>query len=217
MPRGKPIKDITGQRFGRLTVLSRGEKRGKYTGAFWICKCDCGTIVNVSGNSLRRGETKSCGCLRKDLMKRSQEQKVTGTRLYHIWQGMKRRTMTKTNPRYKDYGGRGITVCPEWRDSFEAFRDWSMANGYQEDLTLDRIDNDGNYDPSNCRWATPKEQGNNTRRNRKIEYNGEVHTLTEWAKIKGMSITTLSARINARGWTIDRALTESVHEENQNR
>lgn len=207
---GKPLIEMTGQRFGRLTVISRGEKRGKYTGAFWLCKCDCGTMTTVSGNSLRKGETKSCGCLHIDMLKKDPSQKHTGTRLYTIWQGMKRRTMTKTNPRYSDYGGRGITVCEEWRESFEAFYKWAMENGYRDDLTLDRKDNDGPYSPENCRWATYYVQGNNTRRNRRIEYDGEIHTLTEWAAIKGITVQNLSNRINRYGWTVERALTEPV-------
>ncbi len=207
---GKPLKDLTGQRFGRLTVLELGEKRGKYTGAFWTCRCDCGGTVVVPGRSLRNGETRSCGCLHSDMLRKPPEEKRTGTRLYAIWQGMKRRTLTKTNPRYEDYGGRGITICDEWRDSFEAFRNWALANGYRDDLSLDRKDNDGNYCPENCRWATDLEQGNNTRRNRRFEYNGERHTLTEWAKISGMGLSTLSARINTYKWSIEKALTEPL-------
>lgn len=209
---GKPLKDMTGMRFGRLTVLERGERKGKYTGAFWKCKCDCGTIVVVQGASLRKGESKSCGCFRLEKIRKSPEEKNTGTRLYAIWQGIKRRTLTKTNPRYADYGGRGITICDEWKDDFEAFRDWALANGYRDDLSIDRKDVNGNYEPSNCHWATDLEQGNNTRRNRRIEYNGEVHTLTEWAKIKGMKLTTLSARINTYKWPIEKALTEPIEE-----
>ena len=207
---GKPLIDIAGQRFGRLTVVSRGERHGKYTGAYWLCKCDCGAMVTVPGSRLRCGETRSCGCLHRDMMKKDPEEKHTGTRLYRIWQGMKRRTMTATNPRYEDYGGRGITVCPEWRDSFEAFRDWALANGYRDDLTIDREDNDGPYCPENCRWASYLVQGNNTRRNRRIEYNGEVHTLTEWAAIKGMKVQTLANRLNEYGWPIEKALTTPV-------
>lgn len=208
---GKPLIDMIGQRYGRLTVISRGERRGKYTGAFWLCRCDCGNTVTVSGRELRKGDTRSCGCLYRETRRKAPEQKLTGSRLYNIWQGMKRRTMTKSNPRYPDYGGRGITVCPEWRDSFETFKEWALANGYRDDLTIDRIDNDGPYSPENCRWATYQEQGNNNRHNRMIEYNGEVHSLTEWARIKGINMQTLSARINQHGWSIERALTESVH------
>ena len=210
MASGKPMKDLTGQRFGRLTVLSLGEKKGKYTGAFWRCQCDCGNIVTVPGNSLRREETRSCGCLRADRLRKPTKQKHTGTRLYAIWQGMKRRTMTKSNPRYADYGGRGITVCDEWKDNFEAFKAWALANGYRDDLSIDRRDNDGPYSPDNCHWATDLEQGNNTRRNRRIEFNGETHTLTEWAKISGINLSTLSARINSYGWPIEKALSEPL-------
>lgn len=206
----KPLIDMTGMRIGRLTVIGLGEKKGKYTGAYWNCKCDCGKIITTTGSSLRRGETKSCGCLRIDVISKPPQEKHTGTRLYNIWQGMKRRTMTATNPRYSDYGGRGITVCDEWRDSFEAFRDWALANGYRDDLTIDRKDNDGNYCPENCRWSTDLEQGNNTRRNRRFEYNGEIHTLTEWAKISGIGLSTLSSRINSYKWSIERALTEPL-------
>lgn len=112
--------------------------------------------------------------------------------------------------RYSDYGGRGIEVCLEWRNSFENFRDWAMENGYKENLTIDRIDTNGNYEPSNCRWSTYKVQGNNTRRNHFIEFNGECHTMAEWAEIKGMKLQTLSNRINQYGWTIEKALTEPV-------
>lgn len=207
---GKPLKDMTGIRIGRLTVLERGERMGNRTGAYWRCKCDCGSVVIVYGAELRNGYTKSCGCLRLDMIRKSPEEKHTGTRLYAIWQGMKRRTLTKTNPRYADYGGRGITICDEWKDDFEAFRDWALSNGYRDDLSIDRKDVNGNYCPENCRWATDLEQGNNTRRNRRLEYNGEVHTLTEWAKIKGIKITTLSARINTYKWSIEKALTEPL-------
>ena len=167
-------------------------------------------MVTVPGRSLRCGETKSCGCLHRDMLRKDPAQKNTGTRLYNIWQGIKRRTMTETNPRYKDYGGRGITVCTEWRDSFESFRDWALANGYRDDLTIEREDVNGNYCPENCKWTTYLVQGNNTRRNRRIEYNGEIHTLTEWAMLKGMKVSTLSNRLNEHGWTVEKALTTPV-------
>ena len=108
---------------------------------------------------------------------------------------------------YKNYGGRGITVCPEWKESFESFRDWALANGYQDNLTLDRIEVNGNYEPSNCRWATVKQQANNTRSSRYLEFNGEVKTVKEWADELGLNYRTLYSRITTKGWSIEKALT----------
>lgn len=132
------------------------------------------------------------------------------TRLYRIWTNMKSRCTNPNIAAFKDYGGRGITVCAEWSDSFEAFRDWATANGYRDDLTLDRIDNDGNYEPENCRWEDRLVQGNNSRKNRLIEHNGETHTLAEWSRITGLSRDTIRFRIDRRGWDIGRALSEEV-------
>ena len=118
---------------------------------------------------------------------------------------MRRRCNKETDRRFKDYGGRGITVCKEW-DKFEAFQKWSIENGYNDNLSIDRIDTNGNYEPSNCKWSTTKEQNNNKRNNRILEYNGEAHNVTEWAAILGMSAHTIFSRLDLMGWSVEKAL-----------
>lgn len=129
------------------------------------------------------------------------------TRLYYVWNSMKQRCLNENDCRYNSYGGRGITIYEEWKNNFGTFREWALANGYRDDLTIDRIDVNGNYEPSNCRWITNKEQQNNTRRSRLIEFNGEIHTIAEWAEIIGVSYKSLYSRIR-RNWTIEKALTK---------
>lgn len=133
-----------------------------------------------------------------------------GTKLYEVWYSMIRRCTHKTSSGYENYGGRGISVCEEWQKSFPAFRDWAFANVYSDGLTIDRINNNGNYEPSNCRWATKKEQANNQSTTLHIEYNGVSHTLQEWAELLGINPHTLYARIYRMNWSIERAFTEKV-------
>ena len=197
--------DLTKKRFGRLEVIERcGVKSTK---VLWRCKCDCGNEVVVRGADLRKGATHSCGCLQRELLgKRNTRHGMRQTRIYNIWGLMVSRCTNPNTPCYNRYGGRGIELCSEWRDNFQAFYDWSIQNGYNDNLTIDRINNDKGYSPSNCRWTTRKVQANNTRRNHYLTYNGEKHTLAEWASAIGINPDTLARRIS-RGWDTEKAIT----------
>lgn len=150
--------DLKSHKFSRLTVV-------KYVGnARWLCKCDCGNEKVVYRGDLKNGATQSCGCLQKERTSQSNSKhRLHDTRLYNIWCGMKQRCKYKKHVAYKNYGGRGIAICEAWSNDFKTFYEWSMDNGYSDNLTIDRINNDGNYEPSNCRWTTPKEQFKNQR------------------------------------------------------
>lgn len=189
--------DLTGQRFGRLIVIKRdGVTDSKHTR--WLCKCDCGNFSYVSKVNLKNGSTKSCGCLKKERFTNYKHGKVTN-KLYYIYNGMKSRCYNHNNKAYKYYGERGINICDEWLDKkngFISFYNWAIQNGYKENLSIDRIDVNGNYEPDNCRWATNIMQANNKRTNVKISFNNETHTLREWSKILNIPYGTLQDRIH---------------------
>ena len=165
------FNDLTGKRFGRLIVVERAENYISPQGQArkrWLCKCDCGNMVIVPARSLINDASKSCGCLQKEIAKNTfTRHGKRGSRLYIIWSSMKTRCYNGKSRAYKWYGGRGIKICDEWLNDFQAFYDWAMANGYKDDLTIDRIDVNGNYEPSNCRWITISEQQKNKRQKEK--------------------------------------------------
>ena len=263
------VIDLTGKRYGRWTVIERAGYKGKDIS--WKCKCDCGTISEVQGNSLRSGGTMSCGCLARELnSKRLKEiykpkpiidlsekrfgklvaidiavhekgkhikwncicdcgnkiiangvyltngskthcgcekpfsYRLSYPRLHRIWSNMKTRCNNANDDRYGDYGGRGINVCKEWQESFEVFCKWALKNGYAENLTLDRINVNGNYEPSNCRWITMFDQMGNMRKNVYITYKGETKHLSEWCRILNVKHSTIAYRLK-NGYSVEEA------------
>lgn len=195
--------DITGNKYGLLTVIERvPNAKGGITR--FRCLCDCGNETIVRGSNLKSGAVKSCGC---QLWKNpSSTHRMSKTRIYGIWSSMRQRCSNKNLPSYKNYGGRGISVCDEWNNSFEAFNEWAMSNGYEEGLSIERIDNNGNYCPDNCKWITKSGQANNRRMNKHIEYKGEIHNLSEWCNILGISYSLVHNRMNKLGWSFERAV-----------
>lgn len=201
------LKDLTGKRFGRLTVLRKATGE-QYKRVHWECICDCGNTCIVAGNNLGRS-TNSCGCLETESRVTSNTKHgQRNSRIYYIWCSMKQRCNNPKCESFQHYGGKGISYCKEW-ETFENFYKWAIANGYNDSLSIDRIDNSKNYSPENCRWVTMKVQQNNRGGNRILEYNGEQHTLSQWADIKHISQSTLESRLY-RGMTVKDALETPV-------
>lgn len=187
-------EDLSGMKFNMLTVVERVERlpNGK---TLWRCICDCGNETIVEGYNLKSGGTKSCGCLQKEMSsKYKTTHGMSNTRLYRIWTDMKQRCINENRARYKRYGGRGITFESTWND-FEPFRDWALSNGYDDDLSIDRINNELGYYPDNCRWTDVITQENNRSSNRYFSYSGETHTIAEWSRVLNVRYTTLYQRI----------------------
>ena len=197
-------KNYDGMRYENYVVLRRDhvDENGRW---WFVCKCDCGKEFML--RNMNFGHVKSCGCLLGGYNTKHGERY---SRLYRVWAGMKSRCHNQNCAEYKDYGGRGITICPEW-EKYEAFRDWANQNGFDPnksgtECSIDRIDVNGNYEPSNCRWVDDVAQANNRRSSKTITYNNETHTIAEWAKMVGINNVTLWGRLH-RGWSIEDALT----------
>lgn len=206
--------DMAGMRIGRLTVISRAENT-KNNKAQWLCKCDCGNMKVISRTHLKRN-TVSCGCYSAEIARISHTTHgMRKTRIYRIWSGMKDRCCNTKSKYWGNYGGRNITVCEEWKKSFESFLKWSNDNGYNDNLTIDRIDNNKGYSPDNCRWVTYKVQENNRSNNRILEYNGESHTVSQWSEITGINQRVISQRLYY-GWCIDRIFNTPINERSKN-
>lgn len=208
---GKLI-DLTGQKFGRLTVVKHAYNRNKKT--YWVCLCDCGNYVTVRADCLKDGNTKSCGCMNNELraqfgkshLKHGDAQRGDHKRLHQIWASMKDRCKNQKSSAYKYYGAKGVKVCADWHE-YENFKKWALENGYKKDLSIDRIDVNGDYCPENCRWVTHKEQMNNTTRNRIICFNGKEQTISQWSEETGINRDTLNNRLGRLGWSVEKAMT----------
>lgn len=200
--------DITGRRYGRLVVLSYSHAIG-YT-HYYLCQCDCGKQTTVAKNALTTGKQVSCGCYRSEVIKNINKLPDNYLQLGKIFRGMKARCYNPRSVRYKRYGGRGIKICEEWLQDINTFRSWAVENGYKPGLSIDRINNDGDYSPDNCRWVQPKDQLSNCSINVFVEFNGKCQTLAQWSRELNIPTSTLHNRIRVHGWPIERALTEPV-------
>lgn len=208
--------DITGQTFGRWTVVSRAGS-DRHRQSTWLCRCECGSERIVLRRSLVGGVSRSCGCLHSEVSRdicvaRTRHAHCIGGRLTkerRAWANMKSRCYHKKHALYKNYGGRGIRVCNRWRRSFEDFLA-DVGPAPSASRTLGRVDNDGDYEPGNVRWETWREQGSNKRNNRFLTLDGRTETLSEWSRLTGISITTIRQRLDAYGWDLRRALTTPI-------
>lgn len=218
--------NLSGKRYGRLVVIKLDHVQKLPSGKnemFYLCKCDCGKSKVIRASSLRNGYTQSCGCYMKEMLsKRQSVHNMSKSTLYKAWCNMKARCFNTRRKDYCDYGGRGITMCEEWKD-FEVFKEWAMKNGFKEEkvkgkniLSLDRVDVNGNYCPDNCRWATDKEQANNKRNTRRFYYKGKNLTAREWSDLLGINYGTLVGRLHKSSWSVEKALTEPIRKYKQN-
>ncbi len=208
----RALKNRAGWRVGMLTVLYRGDSRGKST--YWVCRCDCGTIKEVAASTLKPGNTASCGCHRRKVSAElarnlSLTHGKSRTLLYRVWQSLRDRCNNSQAQAYAGYGARGITVCREWED-FTVFESWATLSGYKHGLTIDRVDNDKGYSPDNCRWTTMAQQNNNRRSSVYLTHNGETKTIADWSRGTGLNRHTIHSRLRA-GLPIDRVLDSALY------
>lgn len=197
--------DLKGKRFHKLLVIEKVENQKHKT--MWKCQCDCGNTTLVLTGNLNSNRVKSCGCLKNEkLIERSITHNQRHTNLYEVWKTMKQRCFNPNNNAYKNYGGRGITMCDDWKINFISFYKWSTDNGYNKGLTIDRIDNNGNYCPENCRWTDRRTQANNSRWNKHIVINGKDDTLANWLRFYNINYDKYYRRIK-RGYSEQEALT----------
>ena len=215
----KKVEVTEGQKYGRLTIIKEVSPIGSKRRI--LCKCDCGNRKEYPMDRVIHRRTQSCGCIRKEmfLIHRNNNgtsvypKEATDSKLYKIWNSIKCRCYTISSGAYFKYGAKGIRMCDEWKNDFMAFYNWALANGYSDELTIDRIDYRGNYEPSNCRWADIRTQANNKSNVRKYEYNDELHTMTEWSEIMNINYGALWERLNVLGWSIEKALTAPVRDD----
>ena len=206
--------DITGEKYGMLTVIARAENDAR-GGTMWECLCECGNKTIVSKSNLKLGVTKSCGCLRKST-KPTRKHGESHTKLYNIWNSMIRRCEDPKWHPYKNYGGRGIKVCAEWHD-YTVFRQWANETRVGEGLTIERLDVNGDYCPENCTWVDRKTQANNRRSCVVYEYNGESHNLTQWCSIYNLPYWTVRSRIVKHGWSFEKAISTPIDVSKRNK
>lgn len=206
------MQGYVGQKFGKLVLI----EYLKYDN--WLCKCECGNKKIIKYSNMKRGATKSCGCLKKKIdytKSKNYKHGMRNTRMYAIWKEMKRRCLRPTANQYKDYGGRGIKVCEEWQKDFMNFYNWAINNGYNDNLTIDRIDVNGNYEPNNCRWATRKQQNNNTTRSHYITYKNKTQTIKDWSEEFNIPYKRLEYAVNRGKQPINEYLQEKEKIKNE--
>ena len=198
--------DLTGQKFGRLTVVRFDHKENGRK--YYLCQCDCGNFKIVNNHSLKSGNTKSCGCLHKEILtQRNKDNRIhhpENERLLRIWRAMLHRCYKETDEHYDYYGGRGIKVCDDWHD-FETFQKWALVNGYADNLTIDRLDGNKDYCPENCSWATMTVQNNHKSDTKWLTYKGKTQSLSDWCRELGLDYFRTKARLNSLGWSVEDA------------
>lgn len=202
--------NLVGERFGRLVVIDKAESKSHHTR--WLCLCDCGNKCIVHGTSLKTGNTTSCGCYKKENAQKlysSVRQNDKG--LYAVWNGIKQRCSNPNNISYHNYGGRGIKMCSQWEQNYEAFYNWAMNSGYKKGLEIDRVDNNGDYCPENCRWVSHYVQANNKRNIKLYTINGVTKSLPQWCREYNQEYYLVRQRVDKLHWSIIDALTIPKH------